>query len=160
MYKIIGADGKEYVPASTDQLRQWIWEGRVNAQTRAQASGNAEWKPLADFPEFHEVLGISASVPPPISPPVQAHVTKPPGAEKKLVAGIVALIPHTGCLGIHKFILGYTGAGITMLLVTLLTCGIGGVVMWVISLIEGITYLTKSDDDFVRTYVLSRKEWF
>ena len=160
MYKIIGSDGKEYIPTSTDQLRQWIWEGRASAQTWAQASGDAEWKHLADFPEFHAVLGISAGAPPPISPPVQAHVTKPPGAEKKIIAGVLALIPHTGCLGIHKFVLGYTGAGITMLLITVLTCGIAGAVMWVISLIEGITYLTKSDDEFVRTYILSRKEWF
>ena len=161
MYKIIGADGNEYVPASTEQLQQWIREGRANAQTRAQASGDTEWKHLADFPEFHAALGISATAPPPISPPVQAPpVTKPPGADKKIIAGVLALIPHTGCLGVHKFVLGYTGAGLTMLLITVLTCGIGGVVMWVISLIEGLIYLTKSDDEFVRTYILSRKEWF
>jgi TM2 domain-containing membrane protein YozV len=161
MYKIIGADGKEYVPASAEQLRQWITEGRANAQTKAQASGETGWKYLADFPEFHAALGISAGAPPPISSPVQAHlVTRPPGADKKIVAGVLALIPHTGCLGIHKFVLGYTGAGITMLLVTVLTCGIGGVVMWVISLIEGLLYLTKSDEEFVRTYILNRKDWF
>ena len=65
-----------------------------------------------------------------------------------------------GSLGIHKFILGYTGSGLIMLLVTLLTCGVGGVVMHVIGLIEGIIYLTKSDEEFVRTYVDGRKEWF
>ena len=47
-----------------------------------------------------------------------------------------------------------------MLLVSLLTCGIGGVVMHVIGLIEGIIYLCKPDDEFVRVYVDARKEWF
>jgi type IV secretory pathway TrbD component len=47
-----------------------------------------------------------------------------------------------------------------MLLVTLLTCGIGGIVMWVIGLVEGISYLTKSDAEFVATYVRSKKGWF
>jgi hypothetical protein len=47
-----------------------------------------------------------------------------------------------------------------MLLVTLLTCGIAGVVMHLIGLIEGIIYLCKSDEEFVRTYVDGRKEWF
>ena len=52
MYKIIGADGKEYGPVTAEQLRQWIQEGRANAQTRAQAEGSADWKSLAEFPEF------------------------------------------------------------------------------------------------------------
>ena len=47
-----------------------------------------------------------------------------------------------------------------MLLVTLLTCGIAGFVMHTIGLIEGIIYLCKSDDEFVRLYVDGRKEWF
>ena len=50
------------------------------------------------------------------------------GAEKKVAAGILGIL--LGGLGIHKFVLGYTGAGITMLLVTILTLGIGGVVTW------------------------------
>jgi len=41
-----------------------------------------------------------------------------------------------------------------------LTCGIGGCVMHVIGLIEGIIYLTKSDEEFVATYVASKKGWF
>jgi TM2 domain-containing membrane protein YozV len=160
MYKIIGADGKEYVASSAEQLKQWIWEGRANAQTKTRAPGDADWKPLADFPEFHTVLGITVGAPPLVSPSMPAHITKPPGADKKIVAGVVALIPYTGALGIHKFILGNTGAGITRLLITVLTCGIGGSVMYIISLIEGLIYLTMSDEEFVRTYILSKKGWF
>ena len=88
---------------------------------------------------------------------------KPAGAEKKIVAGVLAVIPLTGSLGIHKFILGYTKEGIIMLLVTILGSflfGIGPVVMWIIALIEGILYLTKSDAEFAATYVQGRKGWF
>jgi hypothetical protein len=52
MYKIIGADGKEYGPITTEQLRQWIAEGRVNAQTKILAEGTTEWRTVSDFPEF------------------------------------------------------------------------------------------------------------
>jgi TM2 domain-containing membrane protein YozV len=159
MYKIIGADGREYGPVSVDQVKQWIAEGRANAQTRAQAEGGTEWRTLADFPELHASLGISAGAPPPVSPPVQPHVaTRPPGADKKIVAGICGIL--LGSLGIHKFVLGYTGEGVTMLLITVLTCGIGAAVTHLIGLIEGIIYLTKSDQDFVQTYVLNKKGWF
>jgi hypothetical protein len=75
MYKIIGADGKEYGPIGADQMRQWIREGRANAQTKVLAEGATEWKPLAEFPEFSAVLpretgpGIAGG-PPPLRPMV------------------------------------------------------------------------------------------
>lgn len=77
---------------------------------------------------------------------------------KRIVAGILGIL--LGCFGIHKFILGYTTAGIIMLAVTVVTCGFGGAIMGIIGLIEGIIYLTKSDEDFVNTYQNSKKEWF
>ena len=77
---------------------------------------------------------------------------------KKLAAGLCAIL--VGTLGIHKFILGYTTAGLIMLLVTVLTCGIAGMVMHVIAIVEGILYLTKSDAEFYQTYMLGKKEWF
>ena len=56
MYKIVGADGKEYGPVSLDQLRQWIAQGRVNAQTRVLAGDGTEWKTAPQFPEFADLL--------------------------------------------------------------------------------------------------------
>ena len=79
---------------------------------------------------------------------------KPPGAEKKIVAGILGIL--LGGLGIHKFYLGYTKEGIIQIIVTLFTCGIGSI----IGLIEGIIYLTKSDEQFVATYITGKKGWF
>jgi len=80
------------------------------------------------------------------------------GAEKKIVAGICGIL--LGALGVHKFILGYTKEGVIMLLVTILTFGLLGFVMGVIGLIEGILYLTKSDEEFVATYISGKKGWF
>ena len=83
---------------------------------------------------------------------------KPAGAEKKIAAGICGIL--LGALGIHKFILGYTKEGIIMLLVTIVTFGFGGFIMGIIGLIEGIVYLTKTDEEFVRIYVQNKKGWF
>lgn len=81
-----------------------------------------------------------------------------PGAEKKVTAGVCGIL--LGALGIHKFILGYNTEGIIMLLVSLLSCGILAPIMSIIGLIEGIIYLSKPDQDFVNTYVTSKKGWF
>lgn len=76
------------------------------------------------------------------------------GADKKIVAGILGIL--VGGLGVHKFVLGYTTEGIIQIAITLVTCGVGSL----IGLIEGIIYLTKSDEDFVRTYIQNKKGWF
>ncbi|WP_430965470.1 TM2 domain-containing protein [Spongiimicrobium sp. 2-473A-2-J] len=84
------------------------------------------------------------------------------GDNKKILAGILAIV--LGGFGIHKFVLGYNKEGIIMLACTLvlgvLTCGIAGWVIWLISLIEGIIYLTKSDEEFYNTYQVGKKPWF
>ncbi|WP_114492464.1 TM2 domain-containing protein [Candidatus Ulvibacter alkanivorans] len=73
---------------------------------------------------------------------------------KKMIAGILAIV--IGSLGIHKFILGYTQEGIIQIVITIVTCGIGGI----IGLIVGIIYLTKSDEEFYQTYQVGKKGWF
>lgn len=77
-----------------------------------------------------------------------------PGADKKLIAGLCGIL--VGGFGVHKFILGYTTEGIIQIALTFVTCGIGSV----IGLVEGIIYLTKSDEEFVRTYIQNKKGWF
>ena len=152
MYKIIGIDGRQYGPVPAEEIRRWLAERRVQPQTLLQAEGTADWKPMSAFPEF---AADFKAAPPPIIPPPPAH---DPRASQKIAAGILGIL--LGSLGIHKFILGYTGAGIIMLLVTVLTCGIAGVLMHIIGLIEGIIYLCKPDSEFVRIYVDGRREWF
>ncbi|HEY8187354.1 MAG TPA: NINE protein [Pyrinomonadaceae bacterium] len=80
------------------------------------------------------------------------------GGDKKIVSGIVAIL--LGAFGIHKFILGYNTEGIIMLVITVVTCGIFSFVPAVIGIVEGIIYLTKTDEEFVRTYIQGRKGWF
>lgn len=79
---------------------------------------------------------------------------KLPGAEKKISAGICGIL--LGALGIHRFILGDTKGGILRILITVVTCGAGSL----IGLIEGIIYLTKSDEEFVDLYINQKKGWF
>ena len=66
-YFIIGGDGKEYGPVSETDLRQWIAEGRLNAESRAKAEGDAEYRALEQHPEFNDALK-SPGTPAPIAP--------------------------------------------------------------------------------------------
>ena len=81
-------------------------------------------------------------------------MSKPAGADKKILCGILGIV--FGGLGIHRFILEDTKGGILRILISLGTCGVGSV----IGLVEGIIYLTKSDEEFVRIYIEGKKEWF
>lgn len=82
-------------------------------------------------------------------------------AKSKIAAGLLAIF--LGALGIHKFYLGYTGPGIILLL-----CGTVGwlcffippIIASIIGLIEGIIYLTKTDEQFELEYAQNRKDWF
>lgn len=110
-------------------------------------------------------------------PPQQQQMQQPynpnsggtvPGADKKIAAGLCGIL--LGGFGVHKFILGYQNEGIIMLsaqvvswVIAIATCGIGAflpMIVGIIGLIEGIIYLTKSDEDFVQTYVTNKKPWF
>jgi TM2 domain-containing membrane protein YozV len=79
-------------------------------------------------------------------------------SSKRTSAGICAIL--LGGFGVHKFILGYTTEGFILLASTLLTCGIGAAITSVIGLAEGIIYLTKTDEEFLNTYVVNKKSWF
>ena len=152
MYKIIGTDGRQYGPVNAEQIRRWLAEYRVHAQTLVQTEGAQDWKPLGSLPEFTAELN---AVPPPIIPAPGAVTSR---ASHKIAAGILGIL--LGSFGIHKFVLGYTAAGLIMLLVTVLSCFMLSPIMHIIGLIEGIIYLCKPDEEFVRVYVDGRKEWF
>jgi TM2 domain-containing membrane protein YozV len=88
------------------------------------------------------------------------------GENKKILAGILAIL--FGSLGVHKFILGYQKEGIILLVATIIgyatICLLIGtfiiIATGIVGLIEGIIYLTKSDEEFYATYQLGRKPWF
>ncbi len=72
-----------------------------------------------------------------LKPPV------PQGEQKsKVLAGLLGIL--LGSLGIHNFYLGNTGKAVAQLLITLLTCGMGGIVTSIWGLVEGIMILTGS----------------
>lgn len=79
-----------------------------------------------------------------------------------VAAGLLAIF--LGVFGVHKFYLGYHTTGFIMLSVTilgsLLTIGIAAGVVWLIGVIEGIIYLTKSQSEFEQLYVFNKREMF
>lgn len=81
--------------------------------------------------------------------------------KSKIAAGLLAIF--LGGLGIHKFYLGYTVPGVIFLLITFfgwLLLFIPNIVISIIVIIEGIIYLTKSDEEFEQTYVTGSKLMF
>jgi len=107
MYKILGADGKIYGPVNAELLRQWLAEGRANAQTRTHAEGAAEWKPLGTLPEF---AGFFVPQTPPLISPLPPAAFAPGQLPKTnsyatlgLIFGILSL---TCCCGFPFNILG------------------------------------------------------
>jgi TM2 domain-containing membrane protein YozV len=171
--------GQQRGPFPLDQMSA---QG-VRPDAMIWAEGMPNWMPARDVPEVSAAIGGGALPPSPgqtapwaapggqhVSqggayapggPPVQYAAGGPPassGDNNKLAAGLCGIL--IGGLGIHKFLLGYTTAGVIMLLSTLLTCGFGGIVMHIIGIVEGIIYLTKSDAEFYETYIVRKKEWF
>ncbi|AFD26595.1 TM2 domain-containing protein [Deinococcus gobiensis] len=100
-------------------------------------------------------------------------------AQRKLIAGLLAIF--LGSLGVHKFYLGMNRPGALMLglnvgvwvlaiLLGIITLAVGFIVtlplaslvsfvLGVLGLVEGIIYLTKSDEAFARDYLVGKKAW-
>ncbi|MGD0613895.1 MAG: DUF4339 domain-containing protein [Verrucomicrobiota bacterium] len=105
MYKIIGADQKEYGPVTSDQIRHWIAESRVNAQTRVRAADSQEWQLLSALPEFAEAFGVSAST---SAPPAAAQLQADAGRDAALqaVKGPAIALKATAILGLLIVVVG------------------------------------------------------
>jgi hypothetical protein len=114
MYKIVGADGKEYGPVGIEQMRRWRAEGRINAQTRVQEAGTTGWKTAADFPELG--FAPTAGVPGPgsSSPPLttgQAAGQQNGLAITSLILGLLSLVCLPVLAGIPAIICGHLARG-------------------------------------------------
>ncbi|AXT21045.1 NINE protein [Flavobacteriaceae bacterium AU392] len=84
------------------------------------------------------------------------------GENKKVLAGITAIL--LGGLGVHKFVLGYYKEGVILLAITIginiFSFGFLGLLVWAFTLIEGIIYLTKTNNEFFKIYQKGKKPWF
>ena len=123
MYKMVGADGRQYGPVTVEQIQRWIAEGRVNSQTMVQAEGSDEWKLISSYPDLASALS-SYAIPPRMPPPsgAQRAVPSSDGTLGGLIPyknvyalvsyylGVFSLIPCIGILlGIAAVIVGILG---------------------------------------------------
>ena len=166
-------DGVAYEADTIETLAQWTSEGRLTPDTVITDTGTGIKFAVSEHPELRvrlPQLASSTTMPPPPEvtrgegggqaqrQQVPTYSTAQAAAANKLPAGICGSLLN--CLGVHKFILGYNTEGLIMLLGTLLTCGLASPIFGIIGFVEGIIYLTKSDEDFVETYVKNKKGWF
>lgn len=156
MYRIVGADQKEYGPVSADQVRQWIAEGRANGQTLVRFE-DGPWKPLSTYPEFAATL---PPTPPPLSgsagtPPIPGSYTPAPRnngfATAGLIFGVLGLLqcctPFFAVLGlilssiglyqISQNPVGQTGRSLA---IAGIVCAILGLVLFAGLLFSGILH--------------------
>ena len=105
MYRIIGADGREYGPVSVEQLREWISQGRANAETKALTEGAADWKPLATFPEFSLLFASQRPAAPVLFTGAPVRKTHPL-ATAGLIMGIMSVLMVCCCHGFPFNVLG------------------------------------------------------
>ena len=141
MFKIIGADGRQYGPVGADQLRQWIAQRRANEQTLVQVEGSVNWKRLGEFPEFNQ----------PAPPVTVSAPTFPPKTNGMAIAGltmgIVGMTIGWLCCGPLFSVLGIVFSSIGLSQInrdparqTGQGVAIGGLVLSVLSLIAAIGF--------------------
>ena len=135
---------------SADDGKRYIFQGSEWKSTNPPRQGIA-----VDF----EISGENAKG---IYPDIPVSGSTTASSENtKIVAAVLAFF--LGAFGAHKFYLGITKPAIIMLCVSIggfILVGIPTIAMGVIAFIEFIIYLTKSDEEFTRIYVIGKKAWF
>lgn len=131
---ISGIDGNRY-----------NFEGSEFKNEIATANAGAE----VDFVNSHEAAS-------------QIYLLNAASEDKsRLLSAVLAVF--LGNFGAHKFYLGYNTAGIIMLVVSMVGLALAAIptgIIAIISIIEGVIYILKSDTDFRRIYQDNSKEWF
>lgn len=126
---------------------------QANGQTYQQSQGPWQANQAYSPPYTQQPYG---------QPYQQPYAQAAPNTKDHVAAGLLAIF--LGSLGIHKFYLGYNTPGFIMLAVTIVgsifSLGIAGLAMVVISIVEGVLYLSKSQTEFEQVYVFNKKEWF
>ena len=138
---ITGADGRRYAFAAHD-LRGSGQLARAGVRVDFETAGNAAREVYPDPGAPRPALGLA-------------------GDKNRIVAGVLALL--LGSLGVHKFYLGSNRAGLIMLACSLfgwILLFVPNGIVWLIALIEGVIYLTRSDAEFHERYEVQRRAWF
>jgi len=155
MNYFLAVGGEQRGPFPKEQL---LGQG-LRPETLVWADGMPQWLRADSVVDLASLFSAATVVAPPVA---YANVLTAPTSSgvssTKLAAGLCAIL--IGALGIHKFIIGATTAGVITLVISLATCGVGAVVFHIIGIIEGIIYLTKSDEEFYQTYMVGKKAWF
>jgi TM2 domain-containing membrane protein YozV len=147
----LGAQQLGPVPFQT--LIPMIQNATITASTLVWTDPMPQWAAAGTLPQFGPYFS-------PAQAPAAPYLAE--ANSKKMMAGLFGIF--LGAFGVHKFVLGYTATGVIFIVITVVatvvTCGLAGWVMGVIGLVEGIIYLTKSDQEFYNTYIVNKKQWF
>ena len=134
-------------------------EGAADVEPRSSAANGPYWRGdyQAQGPRLQAERSGSVSV-----RARQAYAAEALRQKDHVAAGLLAIF--LGMFGVHKFYLGCNQTGFLMLAVSIIggvfTFGLAAAVIEVISIIEGAIYLTKSQTEFDRVYVLNQRDWF
>jgi TM2 domain-containing membrane protein YozV len=134
---ISGSDGKRYVFAGGE------WRGNEPPKRGMEVDFDSKGEQAIGV-----YLALDATV----------KSTSGGGEKNRITAGILALT--IGGLGVHKFYLGYTVTGLIYIVAMFFSMGLVNIFFAIIAIIEGITYLTLSDEEFEKKYVIGKKTWF
>ena len=141
---------------ASDVWGQTYWQANGQAYQQSQGSWQANQQsqgPWQANQAYSQPYG---------QPYQQPYAQAAPNTKDHVAAGLLAIF--LGSLGIHKFYLGYNTPGFIMLAVTIVgsifSLGLAGLAMVVISIVEGVLYLSKSQTEFEQIYVFNKKEWF
>jgi len=145
-YWVIGLNGQRFGPVDIDRLRLWALEGRIVSGTTIITDPGGQHLLAGEMPELAGYI----SQPPVVTAQLGQAAGPVVGADgrplrSKVAAGLLGIL--LGSIGAHRFYLGYTGVGVAMLLITVLTCGYGSIITGIWGLVEGIMCLTGSFTD-------------
>lgn len=137
------------------------WSKPVDAAQRESAR-SSYWQGTYRGPEYAQPENGSTSYGSMSSAARRSYANEAIRQKDHVSAGLLAVF--LGVFGIHKFYLGCNNAGFIMLAMSIiggiLTFGLAAAVIWLVAIVEGIIYLTKSQTEFDRIYVLNQRDWF
>ncbi|MBO5443758.1 MAG: NINE protein [Muribaculaceae bacterium] len=136
----INLNGSSIGPMNHEQMLAY----NVNEQTPVSRDG-INWAPLYTYPELMDMIYRRGRT--------DSQIRHEDVSQKKLICGILAIL--VGTLGVHYFVLGKVSGGIYCILLSLVTCGLWGIV----TLIQGILMLCMSDQDFEQKYMNTPKSF-